>query len=71
MATPKDVQSAVNRLWPEMFKNTTRIKDDILKVLNSMKTIISHKGAMVNGIGDRKGRRDPGTLTGGENWGGP
>lgn len=36
-----------------------------------MKTIISHKGAMVNGIGDRKGRRDPGTLTGGENWGGP
>ena len=71
MATPKDVQSAVNRLWPEMFQNTTRIRDDILKVLSSMKTIISHKGAMVNGIGDRKGRRDPGTLNGGKNWGGP
>jgi hypothetical protein len=70
VATPKDIQSAVNRLWPEMFKNTTRIKDDILKVLYSMKTIISHKGAMVIGIGDRKGRRDPGTLTGGINWGG-
>ena len=70
MTTPKEIQSAVNRLWPEMFKDTTRIKDDISKVLVSMKTIISHKGAMVSGIGDRRGHRDPGTLDGGKNWGG-
>ena len=52
MATPNEIQSAIQRLWPEIFKNNSRIKNDINKVLVSMKIIISHKGGMVAGIGN-------------------
>ena len=77
-ATPKLLASVIKRLWwPEGVdggegggaSSSARILQDLQKcTTDHVLQIIAHKGTMVDGIGNRSGKRK---VSSGRNWGGP
>ena len=57
VATPGKVECAVSRLWNKDAIPIARINQDIERVAEAMKVIISQKGVVVYGWGDRNGWR--------------
>jgi hypothetical protein len=62
-STPKRGTSAYLRIWDPVSgtaPSSTRIIQDCGKVLSAMQAIYAARGAKVDGLGDRKGKRDGG-----------
>ena len=57
IATPAATESAVARLWNKDAIPIVRINQDIERVADAMKIIVSQKGTVVYGWGDRNGWR--------------
>ena len=57
VATPLKVESVVSRLWNKDAIPIARINQDIERVAEAMKVIVSQRGVVVYGWGDRNGWR--------------
>ena len=57
VATPSKIESVVSRLWNKDAIPIARINQDIERVAEAMKVIVSQRGVVVYGWGDRNGWR--------------
>ena len=63
MRTPREIERAIFRLMDPAFSGeegvptASRIREDCMKVLESYKTVVEERGRLVEGLGNRTGRR--------------
>jgi hypothetical protein len=73
LKTPDDITKACQRVLAAGIPSASRIETDVLKILQSARSIVKAKGALVPGLGNRLGRRARmGQVSGinRDNWGG-
>ena len=74
ITTPKRGAESLKKVIQAGNPNGTRIGIDVFKVFGALETIVKHKGIVVPGLGDRKGRRHQKAIDGVwddvRNWGG-